>query len=84
VTGLIAFVPECPPGDSTFPGNHAHRARRLFGVAQVFNLLYRRLPVGRLWHPGTPAFWKPALQRVGNLRYAGSPFALNKYRGAGQ
>ena len=43
--------------------------RRL--VAQVSNLLYRRLPVGRVSETSRcPAGWKPAIQQIGNLRYA--------------
>ena len=51
----------------------------LFSVAQVPNLLYRRLPVGRLWTLATPAGWKPAIQQVGNLRYETRLFAPGKY-----
>ena len=44
-------------------------------VAQVSNLLYRRLPVGKaLKLPARPrisrlAGWKPAIQQTGSLRY---------------
>jgi hypothetical protein len=43
-------------------------------VAQVSNLPYGRLPVGRLCLPGRFCGWEirdtAALQQVGNLRYA--------------
>ena len=39
-------------------------------VAQVSNLPYRRLPVGKVSSAtGTVADWKSAIQQVGNLRY---------------
>src|SRR5437879_5166519 len=39
-------------------------------VAQVANLLYRRLPVGRASSTtSTVADWKSAIPQVGNLRY---------------
>jgi hypothetical protein len=38
-------------------------------VAQVSNLLCRRLPAGNLSVMATPADWKSAIQQVGNLRY---------------
>ena len=43
-------------------------------VAPVFNLLYRRFPIGRVPSgKGRPAGWKPAIQQIGNLRYAFRP-----------
>jgi hypothetical protein len=38
-------------------------------VAQVSNLLCRRLPAGNLQAMATPADWKSAIQQVGKLRY---------------
>ena len=50
----------------------AGRGERGSLVAQVSNLLCRRLPVGRAsgWSSAS-AGWKPAIQQVGNLRYEG-------------
>jgi type II secretory pathway pseudopilin PulG len=45
------------------------------GVAQIFNLLYRRIVFGRArncaatWNFGTPADCKSAIQQIENLRY---------------
>jgi hypothetical protein len=39
---------------------------RSFFVAQVFNLLCRRLSAGNLSVMATPADWKSAIQQVGN------------------
>ena len=49
------------------------------GVAQVSNLPYLQLPVGRRGHVIAPADWKSATQQVANLRYVGdaSLFGLN-------
>src|ERR1041384_5557378 len=46
-------------------------------VAQISNLLYRRLLVGRVSEPSrTLAGWKPAIRQIGNLRYGlGQPIA---------
>ncbi|MCL4788402.1 MAG: hypothetical protein KJ070_16660 [Verrucomicrobia bacterium] len=42
-------------------------------VAQVSNLLYRRLPVGKPPSANAPlAGWKPAIQQTGSLRYDAS------------
>jgi hypothetical protein len=45
------------------------RAQISVFVAQVSNLLFRRLPAGNLSVLATPADWKSAIQQVGNLRY---------------
>src|SRR6185436_15305732 len=48
-------------------------------VAQVSNLLCRRLPVGRRSHTnGRPAGWKPAIQQVGNPRHGFARFSTRK------
>jgi hypothetical protein len=52
-------------------------------VAQVSNLLYRRLPAGRPWKNrrdrklAALADWKSAIQQTGSLRYGGS-FAVTE------
>ncbi|MBI5383478.1 MAG: hypothetical protein HZA90_02185 [Verrucomicrobia bacterium] len=49
-------------------------------VAQVSNLLCRRLPVGRVLESGErPADWKSAIQPVGNLRHAWRPSAAQLF-----
>jgi hypothetical protein len=56
-------------------GGRSHgRPRHTLGeVAQVSNLLYRRLPVGKPSELsgacGLEIDWKSAIQQVGNLRY---------------
>ena len=60
-----------------------------FGVAQISNLLYRRIPFGRPSdHAAAQEFprqadWKSAIQQVGNLRYpARVPSAFASVGGA--
>ena len=71
-------VQPAPPGAGAalariFQTHAAGMAHRRF-VAQISNLLYRRLPVGRALEPQPgSAGWKPAIQQIGNLRYAGRP-----------
>ena len=52
-----------------FHGLRAVRGSRGF-VAQVSNLLYRRLPVARPYRLVASADWKSAIQQAGSLRYA--------------
>jgi hypothetical protein len=49
-------------------------------VAQVSNLLYRRLPVGPPSQVVAPADWKSAIQQVGTLRYEASRASRRRRR----
>jgi HEAT repeat protein len=51
-------------------------------VAQVFNLLYRRLEVGSPSESNpSPAGWKTAIQQIGNLRYTWGPRLVHEVSG---
>jgi hypothetical protein len=64
-----------PPALPSLIGLLITREHKYADVAQVYNLLYRRLPVGkcgkfeRVGSTQRFAGWKPAIQQVVNLRY---------------
>ena len=62
---------------------HSLRAVPRFrgSIAQVSNLLYRRLPVGSCTSLVASADWKSAIQQTGSLRYAVQSAKLVKYPG---
>ncbi|HYV27277.1 MAG TPA: hypothetical protein VFA77_07070 [Candidatus Eisenbacteria bacterium] len=65
------------------PGWETDERELPWPVAQVSNLLYRRLPVGRLSKKSDHAAgWKPATQQVENLRYTFAPMWAGGLGGA--
>ncbi len=56
-------------GGESCRGLSTLHAFRKAEVAQISNLLCRRLPVGRCWNFEALADWKSAMQQTGSLRY---------------
>src|SRR6266581_3586442 len=79
-TGQVRVFPQSRPSPDLYPGEsqQQHAYPRIFHtVAQIFNLLYRRIAFCRASANnrarsafGQPADYKSAIQQIENLRYS--------------